>query len=112
MVLRNRNNRPAIPGPGPASRPVESLDAARGADPVDSSAGIHHGEAIEQREDEAGLYADLDSLCPEYRDVLVMKDLDSQRYVDIADVLALPIGTVRSRLYRARLELRQLLNPG
>jgi RNA polymerase sigma-70 factor (ECF subfamily) len=41
--------------------------------------------------------------------VLVMKDIDGQRYEDIAEVLQVPIGTVRSRLQRARLEVRRIL---
>jgi len=41
--------------------------------------------------------------------VLVLKDLEGQKYEDIAEVLDVPIGTVRSRLHRARLELRDLL---
>jgi RNA polymerase sigma-70 factor, ECF subfamily len=96
-------------------RPVASLDAARGLDPsidpIDTSPGTRPGEALEQREDEAGLYAALARLSTEHRDVLVLKDLDGQRYEDIALVLEVPIGTVRSRLHRARMELRQLLDP-
>ncbi len=96
-------------------RPVASLDAARGSDPtvepVDHSVGNRPGEEMERREDEAGLFVALARLSPEHRDVLVMKDLDGQRYEEIAVVLGVPIGTVRSRLHRARLELRQILEP-
>ncbi|HEY2785977.1 MAG TPA: sigma-70 family RNA polymerase sigma factor [Fimbriiglobus sp.] len=96
-------------------RPVVSLDVARGsdptADPIDHSADTRPGEALERREDEAGLFIALARLSPEHRDVLVMKDLDGQRYEEIAVVLDVPIGTVRSRLHRARLELRQILEP-
>jgi RNA polymerase sigma-70 factor (ECF subfamily) len=38
-----------------------------------------------------------------------MKDMEGQKYEDMADVLGVPIGTIRSRLHRARLELRALL---
>ena len=38
-----------------------------------------------------------------------MKDLDGLRYEEIADVLRVPVGTVRSRLHRARAELRERL---
>jgi RNA polymerase sigma-70 factor (ECF subfamily) len=96
-------------------KPVASLDAARGSDPtvdpIDASADTRPGEALERREDELGLYAALSKLSGEHRDVLVMKDLDGQRYEEIAEVLGVPIGTVRSRLHRARMELRQLLAP-
>jgi uncharacterized protein YjcR len=40
-----------------------------------------------------------------------MKDIDGLKYEDIAEVLGVPIGTIRSRLHRARLELRDLLVP-
>jgi RNA polymerase sigma-70 factor (ECF subfamily) len=96
-------------------KPVASLDAARGSDPtvdpVDVSADARPGDSMERREDEADLYRALSRLSPEHRDVLVMKDLDGQRYEEIAVVLGVPIGTVRSRLHRARIELRQLLEP-
>ena len=44
-----------------------------------------------------------------HRAVLVLKDIDGQKYEAIAEILQVPIGTVRSRLHRARLELRELL---
>jgi RNA polymerase sigma-70 factor (ECF subfamily) len=42
--------------------------------------------------------------------VLVLKEMEGQKYEDIAEVLDVPIGTVRSRLHRARMELRDLLH--
>jgi RNA polymerase sigma-70 factor (ECF subfamily) len=54
--------------------------------------------------------AALGRLSPEHRVVLVLKELEGQKYEDIAAVLDVPIGTVRSRLHRARLELRDLLH--
>jgi RNA polymerase sigma-70 factor (ECF subfamily) len=53
----------------------------------------------------------LNRLSPEHRAVLVMKEIDGLKYEDIAAVLQVPIGTVRSRLFRARMELRDLLGP-
>ena len=38
-----------------------------------------------------------------------MKDMEGQKYETMAEVLQVPIGTIRSRLHRARLELRELL---
>ena len=46
--------------------------------------------------------AALDRLGPEYRDVVERADLRGEKYKDIADALHVPIGTVMSRLFRAR----------
>ncbi len=43
------------------------------------------------------------------RAVLLLRDFDGMDYDAIAEVLEIPIGTVRSRLHRARLDLRELL---
>ena len=36
-----------------------------------------------------------------------MKDLDGMKYEEMAEVLNVPVGTIRSRIHRARMELRQ-----
>jgi RNA polymerase sigma-70 factor, ECF subfamily len=46
----------------------------------------------------------------EYRAVLVMRDVEGFEYQDMADVLGLPLGTLKSRLFRARLALRDELS--
>jgi RNA polymerase sigma-70 factor (ECF subfamily) len=53
----------------------------------------------------------LDRLPDHHRTVLVMKDIDGLSYEEIAEVLDIPIGTVRSRLHRGRADLRQQLKP-
>ena len=65
------------------------------------------GAALERTEEVALLHAALARLSSEHRDVLVMKDIDGLKYEEIAEVLGVPIGTIRSRLHRARLELRE-----
>lgn len=44
-----------------------------------------------------------------YREILVLRDMEELSYSEIADVIGTPIGTVMSRLSRARGELRKLL---
>lgn len=51
----------------------------------------------------------LDTLPPAFREVVVLRDLEGLSYRDIAQVTAVPIGTVMSRLARARDQLRQQL---
>jgi RNA polymerase sigma-70 factor (ECF subfamily) len=51
----------------------------------------------------------LDDLPPAFREVVVMVDVQGQRYAEVADVLSIPIGTVRSRLSRGRSLLQETL---
>jgi RNA polymerase sigma factor (sigma-70 family) len=51
----------------------------------------------------------LDELPPEYREVLVLRELEGLSYKDIAAVAGIPLGTVMSRLARARERLQQEL---
>lgn len=51
----------------------------------------------------------ISQLPEEYRVVLVLREMDGCCYETIAEILDLPVGTVRSRLYRARMQLREQL---
>ncbi len=51
----------------------------------------------------------IEALSDEYRAILVLREMEGCCYETIADILDLPIGTVRSRLHRARLQLREQL---
>ena len=55
--------------------------------------------------------AAVDSLPAQWREVIVMRDLEDFSYSQIASVLGCPLGTVMSRLARARAALRQVLMP-
>jgi len=55
------------------------------------------------------LLAALEALPVEFREPLVLRELEGLSYKEIADVSSLPIGTVMSRLARARRKLRQIL---
>ena len=66
-------------------------------------------DRLEREEERHVIQQALGLLSPEHRAVLVMKEIDDLRYEEIAGVLAVPVGTVRSRLHRARLELKDIL---
>ncbi|MCS6992894.1 MAG: sigma-70 family RNA polymerase sigma factor [Anaerolineales bacterium] len=63
----------------------------------------------EQSELEQVIQAALLHLSPEYRLVLTLVDIEGLDYAEAALVLRVPLGTVKSRLARARLRLRQTL---
>jgi RNA polymerase sigma-70 factor (ECF subfamily) len=64
---------------------------------------------LEQAELRSRVNASLARLDERYRQVVVLSDIHGSTYEEIAETLAIPIGTVRSRLHRGRLELRSLL---
>jgi len=78
-------------------------------EPPDPSASSRPEYALEQSEQGTRIRQALSRLSPEHRAVLVMKDMEGQKYETMAEILQVPIGTIRSRLHRARLELRELL---
>jgi RNA polymerase sigma factor (sigma-70 family) len=62
-------------------------------------------------DNEAALHIALEQLQPQLREVLLLCDVEEIKYKDIAVILDVPIGTVMSRISRARRTLRQLLQP-
>jgi len=51
----------------------------------------------------------IDALPEEYRSVLLLSDVDGLAYQEIADLVEVPVGTVKSRLFRARRRLQEAL---
>jgi RNA polymerase sigma-70 factor (ECF subfamily) len=101
LALSNRRRRRLANG-----RPYEAtsnLDLAADPDLSDPAAPLERAERDRQ------VQLALNALAPDHRAVLVMKDLDGMRYEEIAGTLGVPVGTVRSRLHRARGELRDRL---
>jgi len=64
---------------------------------------------VEARERKEQLQQALDQLSPDLREVVVLRDLRDLDYLEIAQVLGVPQGTVKSRINRGRLELGRVL---
>jgi RNA polymerase sigma-70 factor (ECF subfamily) len=66
------------------------------------------GRFFDQLVDEEVLRA-IEELPDEFREVVVLSDIEDLSYAEIAELLAVPIGTVKSRLFRARQALQRKL---
>lgn len=51
----------------------------------------------------------IDALPEEFREVLVLSDIEQMSYAEIAETVGVPVGTVKSRLFRARRQLQTAL---
>ncbi len=69
------------------------------------------GMIVEQREKSQMLQAAIESLPDYQRAMVVLYHTEGLAYEEIASILSLPIGTVKSRLNRARMTLRNKLEP-
>jgi RNA polymerase sigma-70 factor (ECF subfamily) len=63
----------------------------------------------EQSETSRFVAAGLQALSPELKEAIILRDLEGMAYMEIAELLGIPEGTVKSRINRARLELAKLL---
>lgn len=96
---QRRRRRPAVS--------IEHAQEVSGDEPVDDQDGP--GERLEQVERIQQVQRAIAALSEEHRVILVLREIDGCCYESIAEVLGLPVGTVRSRLHRARLHLREYL---
>jgi RNA polymerase sigma-70 factor (ECF subfamily) len=69
-------------------------------------------EAMEQKELQGALHRAMDSLSPEYREVLICRDIQQLSIEETAQLLGLSKSNVKTRLMRARLRMRDALAPG
>ncbi|MCK6513802.1 sigma-70 family RNA polymerase sigma factor [Myxococcota bacterium] len=93
----------------------ESIDAPVGGDddgPVKQYAIDAPGPdaSINRAEASRLLQAALDALDDDQREIVLLRDVDDLSYEEIAELLQLPKGTVKSRLHRARAELARRLS--
>lgn len=68
-------------------------------------------EGVLRALDRRDLRGAIDALPAEYREVIVLREIEGMSYAEIAEVAEIPAGTVMSRLSRARRRLQEALNP-
>jgi RNA polymerase sigma-70 factor (ECF subfamily) len=86
---------------------VEQLREQSGAEPLDGGDDPH--TQLERAERCRQVRQALGELSEEHRAILVLREIDGCCYETIAEILDIPVGTVRSRLHRARLQLHDVL---
>ena len=88
-------------------RPLETTGES--PETADSDPIRQPATELERRERQERLELKLRGLRAEYRSLLVLRDLEGLSYDEIAEVLEMPLGSVKGRLHRARGELVELL---
>ena len=74
-----------------------------------ASAGVNPGAQLEKKEREEQVQKCISSLDEEFKEVLILRDIEGLSYEEIKDTLKIPEGTVKSRLARARGALKECL---
>jgi len=87
--------------------PIETDDSEFYPQPADSTNNPE--QIIAQKEDARVIQQAITSLPLKYREVIVLRHLQDLSYIEIENILKLPQGTVKVRLYRAREQLRKIL---
>lgn len=103
--LRRRKRRPTVPLE-PLDNSGEEVETAKWmVDPLNRPE-----EQVEQAELQRAIQHCLDNLPGDFRATVVMVDVQGLDYFEAAKAIGKPIGTIKSRLARARLRLRDCLN--
>ncbi len=87
--------------------PAETEDGQLKRDPPAQEPSVV--EQLEKKEVQVKVQGCMNLLDDEYREVLVLRDVQGFSYEEIRDILKIPDGTVKSRLFRARDALKECL---
>ena len=97
----------------PAARAAaQSIDDWSGALPPELVERESPESALAEKNEAAMLRATIEQLPEPFRETLVLRELEELSYKDIAAITRVPVGTVMSRLARARQMLAEMLLPG
>ena len=91
-------------------KPTVSIDGLSDSKALDfPDAGPAPDDRIQQQEQAVQLNQAMERLSSEHRAILILREMEELDYDAISEILDLPVGTVRSRLHRARCQLREHL---
>jgi RNA polymerase sigma-70 factor (ECF subfamily) len=97
-------------------RRIQALSLERHLDENSDQAKIevpdysyHPERDLERKEQRFSIEEAIESLPPKYREVIIYRHKDDKSYEEIADLLNMPIGTVKARIFRARELLKKKL---
>jgi RNA polymerase sigma-70 factor (ECF subfamily) len=88
---------------------VEQLRESTGEEPTDDRVDSDPAHRLHTAERQTLVQTALDELAEDYRTALVLREIEELSYEEIAHIVGCPVGTVRSRIHRARMELREKL---
>lgn len=109
-ICRNRRARQAVREQREQATDTEELDSlASAALHAALAEGDRDGGFLDMPELSDALKRELAKLPEEYRETVVLADVHDQSYPAIAAILGVPVGTVKSRLYRGRRLLQEAL---
>ncbi len=101
--MRSRNSRIVLS----LDEPVETVDGSMSIDPP--SSGPSPLERLEAGDVRTKVRECIAALEPEYREVIILRDLQDLSYEEIGSALKVRAGTVKSRLFRAREAVKECL---
>ena len=88
-------------------RPIETSDGTMELEVPDYS--YHPERALVRKQQRCSIEEAIESLPDKYREVIVYRHKDDKSYEEIADLLDIPVGTVKARIFRARELLKKKL---
>jgi len=93
------------------NRAIDLLRRRRPVEPVDAlvDPGVAPQQSMENLQRDEGLQRALKELTAGQREIILLRDYLDLSYAEIADVLDVAAGTVMSRLHRARMALKEVL---
>jgi RNA polymerase sigma-70 factor (ECF subfamily) len=86
-------------------RPLANMTQRDGSEPFADAADPHSADRIDSMGDRFAIDAALANLAEEFRVAVVLRDIGDLDYAEIAQVLDIPVGTVKSRIARGRVAL-------